>query len=98
MRNPVYDLKPNPHTTVTLERDRGIIKTIKIQAPVRKQSLRLSTITRESEPELFNVLLMRQIAGAKGWNHHFPEILHSRLTEIGVLLPEHQVSNPVSFC
>jgi hypothetical protein len=91
------ELQFNPTASVILERNQGAPESFKIQAPIRQERLRISHISHVAEPELFEALLMQQIAQAKGSPYTFTEPLHSRLIEVGLLVRKEQIAQPVHF-
>jgi len=90
-------LIPNPHAELSPVYEADIIRAITVRAPVRGQRLRVTSIVREKEPEVFGTLLVSTIRRDALRPAGETAAVRERLAEIGLLLPENQVSNPVWF-
>jgi hypothetical protein len=86
----------NPHMQIKLEREGGSITGITVRAPVKGQSLRVTKISRRTDPEIFTVLLIHSATETLG-TANFTDAERARLAEMGVLLAEENLSAPVFF-
>jgi hypothetical protein len=89
--NPFLDLQP--------VHDEGVIRAITVRAPVKGESLRVTTIDRDHDPDIFGFLVIYIYSGTKGAQITNSVTGHERerLTAIGFLVPSDQVPCPVSF-
>lgn len=90
-------LKVNPQALFSTERHDGVVEAIKIRAPIRGEGLRIGCVRRDQEAELFQALLVHQIASARGGAYDFPAVHQPRLTELGLLIGPEQEARPVRF-
>jgi hypothetical protein len=90
-------LIPNPHAELILVREADVIRAITVLAPVRRQGRTVTRIEREKEPEVFGTLLVSTIHRDGFRPASETSAVKERLAEIGFLVPENQVSNPVWF-
>jgi hypothetical protein len=97
MQTTDLSLLSNPHAELNLVREADVICAITVRAPVKGQSLRVTRIEREKEPDVFGTLLMSVIRKDAFRPASEPAAVRKRLGEIGLLLPENQISNPVWF-
>ena len=86
----------NPHLQFKPERSGGSITALAVRAPVKGQSMRITRISRDADSPLFEALLIHAAMGTLD-EATFAEPERSRLSQMGVLLAEEQVSSPVSF-
>jgi hypothetical protein len=90
-------LIPNPHAELRFTHEADVISAITVRAPVKGKPLMVTSIMREKEPEVFSTLLVSAIRRATLRLGSEAAAVKGRLAEIGFLLPENQVSNPVRF-
>ena len=90
------DYIENPHVTLLFEPKEGPVESIRILAPIRKQSLR-TTIVNKSEPGFYGALLQKRIADQRGWPFDPPSNLKQRFVDAGLLVPEEQLPHPVTY-
>jgi len=79
----------NPLTELMLKRRDGEVLAIQAAAPVRGRPLRVLSISRDDDPEIFEVL--HQIARGKPIHTEIDEDLWARLVEFGLLIPEDEI-------
>jgi hypothetical protein len=89
----------NPFLNLRLANDEGEIKAITVSAPVKGDSLKVTKIDRDHDPELFGFLVIYIYAGARGTHmaDNLTDRERDRLTAIGFLMRNDQVPSPVSF-
>src|SRR5262249_21029616 len=89
--NPFINLKP-----VSGE---GEIKALTLRAPVKGDSLKVTKIGRDHDPELFGLLVIYIYSGAKGAQiaETLTDSERDRLTTAGFLVRNDQVPSPVYF-
>ena len=87
----------NPHLELRLGKADDGIQSVTVQAPVKGDSLKVSTIDRAGDSELFEFLVLHSATrGAFGTAGVTPRV-GDRLAEIGFLVSDDQVSAPVLF-
>src|SRR6516225_1684982 len=89
----------NPFINLSFRNNEGSIKAITVSAPVKGDSLKVTKVDRDHDPELFGFLIIYIHAGAKGAHivNNLTESERDRLTTIGFLVRNDQVSSPVYF-
>src|SRR5262249_49130079 len=82
-----------------LASDEGEIKAVTLSAPVKGDSLKVTTINRDQDPELFGLLAIYIYSGAKGTRiaDNLTDSQRDRLTAMGFLLRNYQLPSPVYF-
>jgi hypothetical protein len=86
----------NPHVQVKHVREDESITAITVRAPVKGESMRVTKIPRSSDPDMFTALLIHSSMGTLD-TASFTHAERTRLSEMGVLLPQQQVSAEVLF-
>jgi hypothetical protein len=87
----------NPFLDLNLASDKGAVTAITVRAPIKGEGLKVTTIDRNRDTELFGLLVV--YCHTKG-AHLFDSITESereRLNSIGFLVTEGQVPSPVYF-
>jgi hypothetical protein len=85
----------NPFLELKLVRDEGVINAVMVRAPVKGEGLKVTTIDRKRDQEIFEFLLIHMATkGAHGANSA-TDRERERLMKIGVLV--RQASRPVFY-
>lgn len=87
----------NPHLELRLGKAGDSIESVTVQAPVKGDSLRVSTIDRVSDPEVFEFLVMHSATRGAFGTAGLTARVGDRLGEMGFLVHDHQVPAPVLF-
>jgi hypothetical protein len=89
----------NPFLDLKLVQDESGVRAVTVHAPVKGESLRVTTIDRDRDPGMFALLVIYCYSATKGT--HFPQSAtdHEReqLAAIGFLVREDQVPNSISY-
>jgi hypothetical protein len=90
------ELTFNPQTKITVTRCQGEVVAVTAAAPVRGRPLQVVTFSREKEPVIFD--LLRRVATSGGAiDVELDDAAWERLAEVGLLVPEDQVSAAPRF-
>ena len=88
----------NPQADLKLIKDAGSINAVTVRAPIKTRGLKVTTIDRTNEPEVFGAILIHSVTKGK---HDAAENLspaeRERLTDIGFLVPANLAPHPVRF-
>jgi hypothetical protein len=89
----------NPFLDLKLVQDESGVRAVTIHAPVKGESLRVTTIDRDRDPGIFALLVIYCYSATK--RAHLPQSAteqeRERLTAIGFLVRENQVPNSISY-
>jgi hypothetical protein len=89
----------NPFLDVRPVREEGVVRAIRVHAPVKGEGLKVTTIDRDHDPEFFGLMLINFYLAMKGalMADSITERERERLTAIGLLVPDDIVPNPVHY-
>jgi hypothetical protein len=89
----------NPLLDVRLVCEESGVKAVTLRAPVKGESLKVTTIDREHDPKFFGLVLIYIYLATKGARmpDGATEREQERLSAIGFLVPDDQVSSPVYY-
>jgi hypothetical protein len=89
----------NPFLDVSFAGKETVGGVLIVRAPVKGESLKVTTINREQDPELYGLLLIYIYLATKGACiiDSVTEPERERLTEIGFLVPDNQVPCPIYY-
>lgn len=88
----------NPHAELKPVTNGDVVNAITVRAPLLGESLRVTTIERSVEPEVFGALLVHMITGdVVGAGENLSAAERTRLSEVGFLVPSERVSRPVWY-
>jgi hypothetical protein len=89
----------NPFLDLKLLKDESGVKAVTVHAPVKGEGLRVTTVDRDREPEMFGFLIIYCYSAIKETDipQSTNENERKHLRAIGFLVREDQVSNSVSY-
>src|SRR5262252_9598682 len=89
----------NPFLDLKILKDESGVRGVTVQAPVKGEGLRVTTIDRDREPGMFGFLVIYCYADTKGTDvpQSMADNEREQLRAIGFLVREDQVSSSVSY-
>src|SRR5262245_42234667 len=87
----------NPHVAVRLNRENGVITAIKVEAPVKGEGLKVTTIDRTKSANLFSYLVIYSGLRTSDGILSLSVAEQARLMEIGFLIAADQVPEAVFY-
>ena len=77
----------NSQAVIKVEREEGAITAVTVRAPVKGGALKVTTIDRAAEPQLFGTLLVSAAAADAIAQARLTADERARLADIGLLIP-----------